>query len=124
MARRALHRGGGVLLADACHGVGGGRQPLGTLRDADHAGWAVGGQEGSRGGVAARPVWLAPHDRLELHLRRELDPEESDEEARERLMKLARNLWAEMDAHRREDGWSEEQVDDWLKERDKRDVVK
>ncbi|MDA8119349.1 MAG: hypothetical protein M0Z85_04700, partial [Gammaproteobacteria bacterium] len=35
---------------------------------------------------------LAPHDRLELHLRRELDPQESDEEARNRLKKLARDL--------------------------------
>ena len=51
---------------------------------------------------------LAPHDRLELHLRRELDPQESDEEARVRLTKLARNLWAEMDAHKREDGWRDE----------------
>ena len=67
---------------------------------------------------------LAPHDRLELHLRCELDPQELDERARVRLTKLARDLRAEMDAHRREDGWSEEQVDDWLKERDKRDVVK
>ena len=58
---------------------------------------------------------LAPHDRLELHLRRELDPQESDEEARDRLTKLARDLWIEIDAHIREDGWSEEKVEDWLK---------
>ena len=46
-----------------------------------------------------------------------------DEEARDRLTKLTRDLWAEMDAHMREDGWNEEPVDDWLEKRDKRDVA-
>ena len=64
------------------------------------------------GGETTDLFQLAPHDRLELHLRHELVSQESDEEARERLMKLARELWIEMDAHMREDGWSEEDVDD------------